>query len=95
MGVLSERYADNRYEATQRIGAAVRHLGFDALIVPSARWDCANLVLFPDNHAFENELTVLSTESFDWMQWAIAHGFLDASDPAVQAALKAMSEHDR
>lgn len=35
---------------TQQIGTAVQFLGFDGLIVPSARWECKNLVLFTNNH---------------------------------------------
>jgi hypothetical protein len=33
----------------QEIGAAVEFLGCDGLIAPCARWDCENLMLFPDS----------------------------------------------
>ena len=41
-----ERYESVNYHRTQEIGAAVAFLGCDGLMVPSARWDCENLVLF-------------------------------------------------
>lgn len=72
-----EQYESVNYHRTQEIGAAVAFLGCDGLIVPCARWDCENLVLFPENHALENRLEVLSSEEIDWQIWAQRAGFLD------------------
>lgn len=50
LGVSTSGYHSVSYQRTQEIGAAVAFLGCDGLIVPSARWDTENLVLFPENH---------------------------------------------
>jgi RES domain-containing protein len=74
------QYETINYQRTQEIGAAVAFLGFDGLIVPSARWNCENLVLFTENHALSSRLEVLSSEEIDWRIWAQDAGFLDPSD---------------
>src|SRR4051795_13654947 len=38
LGVSAARYAERDYEKTQEIADAAYFLGFDGLIVPSARW---------------------------------------------------------
>ena len=50
LGVSSDLYHTVAYHRTQEIGAAVAFLGCDGLMVPSARWNCENLVIFADNH---------------------------------------------
>ena len=40
LGVEDSRYREMLYDRTQEIGAAAAFLGFDGLIVPSARWAC-------------------------------------------------------
>lgn len=77
LGVDAEHYESVNYRRTQEIGAAVAFLGCDGLIVPCARWDCENLVLFTENHALENRLEVLSSEEIDWQIWAQDAGFFD------------------
>lgn len=72
------QYETINYRRTQEIGAAVAFLGCDGLIVPSARWDCENLVLFTENHALSSRLEILSTEEIDWQIWARDAGFLGA-----------------
>lgn len=74
-----EQYESVNYHRTQEIGAAVAFLGCDGLMVPCARWDCENLVLFTDNHSLENTLEVLSSEEIDWQVWAQDAGFLDGA----------------
>ncbi|MCH7477288.1 MAG: RES family NAD+ phosphorylase [SAR324 cluster bacterium] len=66
------------YQRTQEIGAAVAFLECDGLIVPSARWNCENFVLFWDNQSMGNQLELLATEEIDWCEWARENGFLDA-----------------
>lgn len=65
LGVDIARYKSLDYEATQAIAAAARFLGFDGLMVPSARFECANLVLFT-NHA---QLQLISSEKVNWADW--------------------------
>ena len=48
LGVDVDRYAERNYTRTQEIADASYFLGFDGLVVPSARWPCLNLVLFTD-----------------------------------------------
>jgi RES domain-containing protein len=77
LGVEASRYEEPNYRRTQEIGAAVAFLGNDGLIVPSARWDCDNLVLFNDNCTLVTRLDVVGTESRDWQEWCRAHGRWD------------------
>ena len=51
---------------TQRIGAGVSFLEHDGLVVPSARFDCWNLILYGNNHHPDSVLEVVQTEEFDW-----------------------------
>jgi len=76
-GVDPARFGELNYARTQEIGEAVAFLGKDGLIVPSARWDCDNLMLFNDNQAIESELEVVSSEEVDWLSWSRDHGILD------------------
>jgi hypothetical protein len=68
LGVAAGRYGDLDYRRTQEIGDAAFFLGFDGLIVPSARWSCQNLALFTDRFAPE-DLTVEASEVVDWPAW--------------------------
>lgn len=77
LGVEKGMYDTVNYQKTQQIGSAVNFLGYDGLIVPSARWNCENLVIFSDNHSLENDLKVLDSEVVDWKLWAKKNGFLD------------------
>ena len=72
----SEFYAaDSRLTAAQNGFAlagdwcsAAAFLGFDGMMVPSARWECLNLVLFTDRFSPE-EMTVEHNEVVDWSEW--------------------------
>lgn len=68
LGVEMGRYQGILYAKTQEIGAAAAFLGFDGLVSPSARYDCANLVIFLDNAAPE-ALTEIDSEPVDWPLW--------------------------
>jgi hypothetical protein len=63
--------------STQQIGDAVQFLEFDGLIMPSARWACDNLILFPENMGDGALVTAASSESVDWLAWATEHGLLE------------------
>jgi len=80
LDVDMERYPSRSYQRTQEIGAAVAFLGFDGLLVPCARWDCENLVLFTENHALTSKLEIISSEEVDWQRWAREAGLLGLKD---------------
>lgn len=55
LGVNTARYGTAQYSQrqleyprTQEVGEAAHFLGFDGLIVPNARYDCPNIILFDD-----------------------------------------------
>lgn len=77
LGVERARYGDINYERTQVIGAAAAFLGFDGLIVPSARWRCENLILFANERDLSVVLEVVDTEPVDLRAWAAAHGMIE------------------
>jgi len=68
LGVARERYAELSYARTQAIGDAAYFLGFDGLMVPSARWDCMNLVVFTDQLS-PADLAVEESAVVDWQAW--------------------------
>jgi len=68
LGVAKDRYGELSYERTQAIGDAAAFLGFDGMMVPSARWECLNLVLFTDRFSPE-DLTAEHHEVVDWNEW--------------------------
>lgn len=68
MGVEDSRYREMLYGRTQEIGAAAAFLGFDGLIVPSARWNCQNIVLFLDAINLD-EIRTVSFQPVDWQAW--------------------------
>ncbi len=80
LGVDLGAYRSINYARTQVIGAAVAFLERDGLIIPSARWDCANLVLFTDNYGLGGRLEVAETETIDWRAWAYERQLLDRAD---------------
>lgn len=77
LGVNRSKYGQRDYFLTQQIGAGVEHLGYDALIAPSARYDCDNLVIFAANSGFDERLEVLGSEQVEWRDWARRRGLLD------------------
>ena len=44
------------YKSSQPIGEAAHMLDFEGLIIPSARWNCENLVLFLDRIDIDAQL---------------------------------------
>ncbi|MGH7097562.1 MAG: RES family NAD+ phosphorylase [Stellaceae bacterium] len=66
LGVEIARYRTFEYQATQAIAAAAHFLEFDGLIVPSARFDCANLVIFTERAPL---LTLIESLPVDWDEW--------------------------
>lgn len=69
LGVDRSKYDRPDYETTQAIGAAAHFLEFDGLIVPSARWNCNNLILFMEQREPDLELRVVRSDPVDWANW--------------------------
>lgn len=77
LGVDIDDFASLDYSRCQAIGSAVAFLECDGLIVPSARWQCENLVIFTDNQLRAGRrglLDVVGSAEFDWQAWAREHG---------------------
>ncbi len=65
---LASRPRDNLGPA---IGEAAFMLDFQGLLVPSARWECRNLVVFLDHGAFDisKHLTLRKASDVNWPAW--------------------------
>ena len=66
LGVDIARYRTFDYTATQAIAAAAHFLEFDGLIVPNARFACANLVIFVERAP---ALALVESQPVDWVDW--------------------------
>ncbi|SRR6266851_5186202 len=66
LGVDIARYRSFDYGATQSIAAAAHFLEFDGLVVPNARFDCANLVIFVERAP---GLMLIESQPVDWEAW--------------------------
>ena len=66
LGIDVARYHTFEYQASQAIAAAAYFLEFDSLIVPSARFRGANLVVFTER---VTGLTLKKSEAVDWGAW--------------------------
>ncbi len=53
---------------SQEIAAAAHLLDYDSLLVPSARWACDNLILFPDNLSPDG-VSLEDTKAVNWPSW--------------------------
>ena len=76
LGVPGAQYKSINLPRTQEIGAAVEFLGCDGLIAPSARWDCDNLMLFPERMGVDASLELVDSETIDWLAWGKDHGLI-------------------
>src|SRR5437763_6158597 len=68
LGVDVSNFATMDYSRTQAIADVAFFLGFDGLIVPSARSQFLNLVLFADRIEIA-DAEVEHSESIDWKAW--------------------------
>ena len=68
LGVDMSGLAGTDYQRTQEIGDAAYFLDSDGLIVPNARWQCNNLVLFTDRITPE-ALEVTKSLPVDFEEW--------------------------
>ncbi len=67
LGVRRANYKSRDYSRTQEIADALNYLGRDGVIVPSARYDCKNLIIFTQN--LDKDCFVDKGESRDF-QWS-------------------------
>ncbi|MEO1190513.1 MAG: RES family NAD+ phosphorylase [Pseudomonadota bacterium] len=74
-GLTPDIYRHTNVTACQEIGEAAAFLGADALLAPSARWACDNLVVFGDD-ARRTDVRLIDSEEVDWKPWAEEQGFL-------------------
>ena len=65
LGISVTDFASRNYRRCQEAGAAAAFLGFDSLIVPPARSECEHLILIMDNHQFDEDLHVVSSQPVD------------------------------
>lgn len=65
-GRLSYEQKNHEYPRTQEIGEVAHFLDFDGLIVPSARSDAKNLVVFCDKVQGLRECNVADLGVVDW-----------------------------
>ncbi len=70
LGISDSDYLQVNYVRSQQIGDVAQFLGCDGLIAPCARWDCENLMLFPDHMDANALLEVVESETVDWLKWA-------------------------
>ena len=68
LGVARGTFAGLEYGRMQAIGDAAHFLGFDGLLVPSARWSGLNVVLFTGQLAPE-DLKIEQSDEVDWKAW--------------------------
>jgi RES domain-containing protein len=69
VGVDEQAFRSGDTTRTREIGAAARFLDLDGIMVPSARWPCANLVLFLDRLPDLDMLKVVNTRDINWPAW--------------------------
>ncbi len=81
LGIDVSQYGTRDYRRTQEIGSTLAWLGLDGLIAPSARWACANLMIFTDNHALTEKLEPVAEELIEWRDWAERNGFIKTPAP--------------
>lgn len=67
-GRLSYEQKNDEYPRTQEIGEVAHFLDFDGLIVPSARSDAQNVVVFSDKVRSLPESTLKDHDIVDWEQ---------------------------
>ncbi len=69
LGILEPLANRVNYEISQQVGAAAHLLDYEGLIVPNARWDCLNLVLFLDRLDINKKLEYLEDNPIDLPAW--------------------------
>lgn len=68
-GGLGYARKDEEYTTSQKVGEAAHFLDTDGLIVPNARWDCLNAVLFMGRLTPAQILVKRDHGIVDWQDW--------------------------
>lgn len=68
-GQLSYQERTVEYPRSQDIAEAAYFLEFDGLIVPNARWECMNIVLFCDRLPADATQAIEDLGLIDWTAW--------------------------
>lgn len=68
LGVNQTDYQNRDYSRTQEIADALNYLGCDGLIVPSARHDCKNLIIFTQNLDRGCIIDEIRSRDFQWSE---------------------------
>lgn len=71
-GRLTYANRNEEYTRTQQIGETAHFLGFTGIVVPNARWDCNNVVLFCDRLEGDALEEVQDHGAIDWTAWSKA-----------------------
>lgn len=69
-GRLSYAERLQEYPTTQQIAEVAYFLGFDGMLVPNARWNCSNLIIFTELVDPKALSTISSTGPIDWGKWS-------------------------
>ncbi len=69
-GQLSYEARNEEYPRSQDISEVAHFLDFDGLIVPNARWDCSNIILFCDRVPPAAMEAVRNHGLINWADWA-------------------------
>lgn len=77
LGVDVDNYDSLDYSHCQEIGAAANFLECDGLLVPNARYNCQNLIIFLGNYDTHLRLSIESSERVDWEFWKPAELFAE------------------
>lgn len=83
LGVDISRYGSMEYSMrgaeytrTQEIAEAAHFHGFDGLLVPNARWQCQNVVIFVDRVQPDLLNSIRNHGAVDWQHWKMENGIL-------------------
>ena len=66
LGVDVTKYQSLDYSVTSKIASAADFLEFEAMLVPSARYPCSNLVIFSDR---PSRVETINSSTVDWDTW--------------------------
>lgn len=69
LGIDAARFNTFDYSSTQAIAAAAHFLQFEGILVPSARCQHPNLILFVDRVVRDGDMELLSSEDVNWEKW--------------------------
>jgi hypothetical protein len=80
-GQLSYDDKEHEYPRTQDIAETAHFLEYDGILVPSARWNCANIVVFCDQLPAGAIYVANDHGLIDWSAWQREHPVSDRLKP--------------